>query len=575
MTLLTPSALWLLALLPVVIALHFVRRRRAPRQVPALFLWRRAEAALARRTRFSPTWLLALQLLFITLAALALARPTPTADEARAVAIIIDASASMTARDANGTRLETAKRGAATLMTRASSAALIRAGVNATLQAPIAPPHELSGALSELEAGDHTSDLPEAVRLARAALPGAEVHVFTDHPVSLGDLTLHRVDADEPPENVGITAFGIGYNQAFVAVASSGARPTQSEVELWQGDRRLAAGTVFIPAGAPGSITLPLLDVAGVVEARLIPPPGDALELDDVAYAGAPALRVTTSDASGPLLRALSAVPRTQVSVMRGATAERPADLRVVTGVDPDALPPGNHLLLPPEANEPRYVVIADHDRAHPLMRFVDPRDAVVGLAESFGGWEDPEQEWRVLARARDLTPLLRVRRDEAGLTLQFAFHPSQSDLVLRPAFPALIKNLLQELGDRSGIRLGEALPGGVEPILTPGVYELRADNGEQAGGATLVHASLLSEAESRLAGAQPITRPAAGAEANRIAGAEEAPALPATEVGSARSDRESGAPPAAATWLLLLAALTLTAEWLLHPLATTRQLVG
>ena len=75
MTLLAPAALWLLALLPVVVALHYLRARRRRYDVPALFLWRRAQTAVARRRRFSPTWLLAAQLLFVALAALALARP--------------------------------------------------------------------------------------------------------------------------------------------------------------------------------------------------------------------------------------------------------------------------------------------------------------------------------------------------------------------------------------------------------------------------------------------------------------------------------------------------------------------
>src|SRR5690606_14585960 len=240
----------------------------------------------------------------------------------------------------------------------------------------------------------------------------AEVHVFTDRDAGLGAATLHRVGG--PVDNVGISAFDVGVGQAFVAVVASGARPAEVEVSLWQGERELARGTVLVPSGGSGSVTFPLGDVSGVVEARLTPPPGDALALDDVAFAGRRALSVVSNDDHAPLLRALTAVPLTQVGVATDAAFRPGADLKVLRRASPEGLPPGNYLLFPPPAAEPDFRLVRDWDRVGPLTRFVDLRDVVVGLDPSAEAWD--EEGWRVLARTADLTPVMRARQDENGL---------------------------------------------------------------------------------------------------------------------------------------------------------------
>jgi len=565
---LTPSALWLLALLPVVVALHYLRARRRRYEVPALFLWRRAQSALARRRRFSPTWLLLAQLLFVTLAAVALARPVLTGGERPDRVLIVDTSASMAALDGGSTRIARAVDGARQLLGGVGRVALIRAGLDARLVAPLdTDAGELAAALASLRAGDAGGDLSRAMELATTLLPGAEIHVFTDHDARLGAAQVHRVDdAAQSLENVGISAFEIGVGQAFVGVVASGARPAQVDVELRQGETQLARATVLVPGGGTGSVTFPLTDVSGVVEARLVPPPGDALALDDVAYAGSRALQVVSNDAYEPLMRALMAVPLTSVSTAPDAAFRPNADLKVVSRESAEDLPPGNYLLFPPRAAEPEYQLISDWNRADPLMRFVDLRDVVVGLNPERPAWD--EAGWRVLARTADLTPVVRVREDGTGVTVQLAFHPAQSDVVLRPAFPALVANLLGRPDTTVRVRLGEPLPGGAEPVLEPGPYTVPAAEGPAAP----VYASLLAPEESRL----PVTSPQAPLEA-AVSATTAAP----ESAGAAGEERglsgflRSGGPTTLATVLLTLALLALLAEWLLFSGGKARRLVG
>ncbi len=577
MTFLAPQALWLLALLPVVVVLHFLRARRRERAVTALFLWRRAHANVARRRRFSPSWLLALQLAFVAMAVLALARPHAAAGEDKALVIVLDASASMTARSGEGTRFDLAKAAARDRLAGAARVALVRAGASPRLLAPLdASQADLLAALEGLRAGDSAEDLLGAVDLGRSLLPGAEVEVITDHQAELGQAEV--VVVGEPVENVGISAFDVGVGQAFIAVVASGRAPAEVTVGLFNQGSELARSTLLVPSGSSGSITFPLLDdenaPLGILEARILSPTPDALPLDDVAYAGRRVLTVVTDDFYAPLLRALQSAPG--VTVFGAADAvRRPADLRVVTAALPPgptgvgALPPGDYILFPPPADAPEYHLVRDFDRASPIMRFVDLNEALVGINKAAPSWTGSEADgWRVLARADDLTPLLRMRRTAAGSVLQFGFHPSQSDVVLRPAFPALVANWVAALDSTPRLRLGETIPGQTTAVLEPGVYLVSSGElldlqsgalvGTTGRSEPVALVSLLSADESRLPTGAPTTVPGTGttAEADRIGAG----------TGATREVAHAYAAPSALVVLLVVAALAaLTAEWWLY----------
>lgn len=570
-----PQYLWLLGLLPLVVLLHYLRTRRRRQAVAGLFLWRRAQQAVVRRRRFSPTWLLVLQLAFAALAALALARPFVGSPEPPQVAVIIDASASMAAR-ASGElddvrRIDEAVGIARRLLAGAGRVALIRAGLDATLLTPLdADANQRSAALDALRAGDAHAEISRALDLAAALLPGAELHVITDQELRLGQAALHRVG--ESVVNAGISALDIGIGQVYVGIVGSGGRPLEVPVTLSQAGAPLASGTVLVPVSGAGSITFPLSDVAGVIEARITPPAGDALDLDDVAFAGAESVTIVSDDSYGPLIRALTAVPNAEASFSVGARLLS-ADLRVLRGSDASELLPGAHLLFAPPAQEPRFAVVRDWDRAHPLMRFVDLRDLVVGLGPVDQAWAN-EPGWQVLARTSELEPVLRAREVEGAWQVQAAFHPSQSDLVLRSAFPTLIANVVAAVETTARVRLGEALPGpplDAEPedaggvVLSPGVRRVRTTVGGVASELTVV-ASLLSASESRLELTPQAGLGAAGAGTGAaVAAAQDASAEAAAE----REDQQSAeraqraAPSRLAIALLGLALLALVAEWL------------
>src|SRR6266480_1806883 len=114
MSFLAPAAAALALTLPAIVALYFLRIRRPTRVVPALHLWpdqiRDRQANVPwQRLRFS--WLLLLQLLAAAVLVAAAVQPAlpATAGLASHSIVLLDASASMQAKDVAPSRFELAR----------------------------------------------------------------------------------------------------------------------------------------------------------------------------------------------------------------------------------------------------------------------------------------------------------------------------------------------------------------------------------------------------------------------------------------------------------------------------------
>ncbi len=541
-----PAFLALLATLPLVVWWHVTRLRHRPRQVAALFLWEQALRDAARRRRWRPTWSLLLQLLAVAAAALALAQPSVNWQGPPDLVIALDAGARMRAVDPEGERAARARQAALELAERAGAVAVVRVGSVPELALGFTRDRgALRAALEAFEAGDADVDVERGLDLARSVADGREVAWVSDDPGPPAP-GITRVDVAGSGRNVGIAAFDLGIQQAFVGVVSDHPRPVSVGVVLERLDGSLVASTeLLVPAGGRASATFPVDVVGEIVRARLdLGPLADALTLDDVAYAGRRALRVVMDQDEPALRRALGAVPGVEVQVT-GAARFVAADLRVLTGVAPDGLRPGDHLLLPAPAAEPEARRVADWDRAHPLMRFVDLRETVVGLGPSTGGATGPatapalpwatdvatleSEGWTVLARTGDLRPVLALRERDGVRAFAFGAHPSQTDLVLRAAFPTLVANLVELFRGSGRAPLGVRADDGAR-VTEPGLARV---------GGREVTVSLLDETQSRLPGPQPDDRE--------------------TNAGAPlRVER----PTPLAWWLVAIAALALLIEW-------------
>src|SRR5881227_4445364 len=110
MTFLAPAAVLALTI-PAIIALYFLKIRRPTRIVPALHLWPnqiRDRQANVPWQRLRPSWLLFLQLLAAAVLVAAAVQPAlpATAGLAAHSIVLLDASASMQAKDVAPSRFE-------------------------------------------------------------------------------------------------------------------------------------------------------------------------------------------------------------------------------------------------------------------------------------------------------------------------------------------------------------------------------------------------------------------------------------------------------------------------------------
>jgi Aerotolerance regulator N-terminal/von Willebrand factor type A domain len=482
-----PAFLLGLLFVPVVLWLHFVRRAQRERRVNALWLWTN-EVSTAQRARFMPNVLLALQLIGIIAASVGAAGPRLEL-LGRDLVIILDASASMTAADMGldvqpVSRLSMATRDAGKLFGTARKILIVRAGLTASVLAgPSSDRNEIRAALERIQAGDSSSDLAGALRLARSLAPNADLHLFTSigltnpgPPKSFGG-TLHTIRGNG--ENIGITAFALRGTQAFVALESNLQAPRNATVRLERDGTVVARNTVRVPAGTRAT-WLPKIKIEpGEYKASLENTSDserlDALELDDNAFAVIGAGRVLIAPPQDDVSRAVVSVPGVRaVAQNLPPNSSTGWSTIVLVGRIPKRLPPGNYLIFAPPEPKARLESITSWDASAPELRFAS-LDGVQARISSQTAPEIADGGWTVLARAGQ-KPFIS-RGDGPGVRAVYvASDPSDSDLRFRPAFPVMVFNILSNYLNVPAKALGSRLPSPDPSVevraVEPGLFE-------------------------------------------------------------------------------------------------------
>lgn len=188
MTFLSPmAAVWgAAATLPVLLALYMLKLRRRPVTVSTILFWPRARRDVQVNVPLRlvrPSWLLALHLAVLACLLAAMARPVVSGGPAPGsrVVLVIDRSASMSARDLPGgpSRLDAARsaaREAARAITRSGgSAAVVGFAAEASAMTGFTSSRAaLEDAIGSIEPTDQPADLGAALRLAASLAPSVE-----------------------------------------------------------------------------------------------------------------------------------------------------------------------------------------------------------------------------------------------------------------------------------------------------------------------------------------------------------------------------------------------------------------
>lgn len=574
MSFLAPTMLALAALALPIIVLYMLRLRRRDVPVSSTLLWQRLtrdREANAPWQRLRRSLLLFLQLLILAALVIALARPYLPAPGVAAgtVALLLDASASMSAADMPGgsTRFEAAQDEARALISSLANGDVMTVIAVGPTPLVLTPPTSdrtaLRDAVTRARPTSAPADWEAALALAGASVAGREdasIVILSDGglPADLPALPaeVRYVPVGREAHNLAISALALrpaaDAPQAFAAVTNYGSEDADAILSVEADGALLRAERLSVPAGETVNLTLTDLppDVS-VIRAALTPPadggPRDVLALDDAAYAvyappaGGRVLLVT--EGSLFLEQVLAALPG--VEAFRAAPGDLPAgpyDLYIFDGWLPQELPEASLLILnPPQSSElfvvgetfsdTRFLRQADD----PILAFVDFSQVAIREARRVQttGWA------RALVEAEG-GPLLLAGSVGARRAAILTFDLHASDLPLRIEFPILMANLLgwyapaQVVDAPDGLRPGDPVtihpqattteyritlpdgsvqlyPVGAEPLAfaatdQPGVYTVELLSGAAVTATGAFAVNLFAPAESAIAPRETIT---------------------------------------------------------------------
>ncbi len=455
MSFLSPSGLWWLTAIPLVVLLYWLRPRRVSVVVPSLVLWRRSLREQVRQRplrRFERNVLLLVQVFAVAAAALSLARPQRSTAGAVDVVVVLDVGLRMQATDVRPSRFEAARGAALKLLDGLRG---VRVGVVAAARSPrVIQPLTTSrsdavAAVRALRPTDGPSDLEAAVAVAKSMSPSAAVYVFSDRPVSGAHSSVFGGSLEDVAIT-GVVASPLPGDRMRVTVTVRNGTPVVRwvPVTVLVEDQPAARLAARVQPGQQTSVaaTVP----AGLwAEARIVP--HDALPVTDRFVAlgtRLPRPRVLWVGPPDPFLeaglRAVAGEPDRQETPDPRVWGR--FDVVVVHRVRA-ALPPGNYVLvasvptnLPVRAvGTVREDVVRFQSRTHPLLRFVDLTGSRVTRA-----WPVQPHAGEVLAEGE--APLLWAYEAEGLRAVLLPFSPSDSELALRPEFPILLANVVDWL---------------------------------------------------------------------------------------------------------------------------------
>ena len=248
MQFLNPAAFYLLGVIPIVVALHFLKLRRHTRLVPSIMLWRSTDEdrrANVPFQRLRNLLLPLLQVLFLLLLTCSIARPAlrkPSFMPGKAI-LIVDNSASMLSTEMEGTRLTLAKQEAQKYIKEVSaSGGMMLMTTNAPgtyiQQAFTTDTEKLHRAIENIVSTHTPRNLRPVFDAATryAESPQDKVAFISDTFENLPDISLpvHKIGVGEKADNVGIIRFSVEVvgNRYEVLVAIQNFTGTSKEFDV-------------------------------------------------------------------------------------------------------------------------------------------------------------------------------------------------------------------------------------------------------------------------------------------------------------------------------------------------------
>lgn len=525
---------------PLIVLLYFLKLRRTPLEVPSTYLWLKTIEDLHVNSiwqRLRNNLLLWMQLLSILLLMVAVLRPGCQGEQlvGERFIFVIDQSASMSATDSQdgSTRLERAKQQALSLIDRMKkddAGMVISFSDRAIVQQSYTRNQSLlKRKVKDIQQTERRTDLNEAMKAASGlANPGRtsdrtsgiDVQVadaleatmfllsdgaFKEIPkFSLGNLTpeYRPIGANDPPPNVGITAFSINDQlevgeqvQVFARLQNSGMSDVSVNLELYVNNQlRDAKANIKVPGQGSAGLNFDLTDLmVGLEQPTPIQLKIENLDVypqDNVAYCVLNPPRLVKALVVSDDNRYLELVMNTERiaklaqvqfeprSYLKDKTyLERATlgyyDLIVYDQCSPESAPACNAVYwaaIPRNGDwkttkNQEVTPISDVDSSHPLMYAVTLGDVNILDSQVLAG---PQGSIALVESPKGPIMMIGTREGFEELVIGFALLASSStgesfnntDWPRKLSFPLFVQNLLTYLG--GGSRLSAAR--GVSP---------------------------------------------------------------------------------------------------------------
>ena len=500
------------ATLATVVFLYWLKPPPQRVVVPSTMLWNRLLKEKRRNTLLDRLrWLISLMIaLTIGLSvAAAMGRPelSSLGRDVRNITVVIDNSATMSTRTADGfTRWEHAVAHAGQLLRQGSAGGRFLI-LDTSGQAPPEEPGDRRSAL-EVLAGLTVSlggepefpDLPE----------GESEIFFVSDGVMVGEAPPEAtlISVFEPAHNVGITAFEVAAlpseptrYHAFVQMKNASSVAKQITLRLSGGTEGGIRDTLTLRAGETRSRSIDLSSFGRGPVRAAVTTDSDAFPADDYAYGFLP-IRTQTrvllfTRGNVYLENVLADEPRLSLDVMSPAQYDPQvsADVYIFDRFAPPEAPRGPALLfLPPDVEWlTRTLAVVEAPEvpgwnpAHPVLRFVALEDLRIDRAarvalpaegesrpQSSGGEVGREPATEVVVGNRLLPLVLVSEQPERIVRVSFALE--DSNFPLQPGFPIFLANTLGWLMDEQ-VALARS-PGRVEvPLPMAAVTDLEGSD--------------------------------------------------------------------------------------------------
>ena len=472
--------------------------------VSSTLLWQkllRDREANAPWQKLRRNLLLILQLIILAALVFALARPFLPVPSiiSGSVVVLLDASASMQATDIEPTRFEAAKAEVAELindLSGSSQMTLIKVGQTPTVLAAATNDRtQLQRALEDAQPDPAAATWNAAFALATGAAQGfrdARIVIVSDGglPSDLPPLPVESVylPIGESGENLAITALATRETeegvQLFASVKNEGVLDRETLLNIDLDGTLFDSRRLTVPAGSSINTTWDLPPDTATIEAHLSDNEGDALPLDDVAWAvhegGISNRTLLVTEGNLFLEQVFTVLPGVEAfkvppdsDLLEPEAEEFDYDLVIFDGVPlPDPPPATDMLIINPQTGGEAGLftvsgafsnTVTTRLEESPLLQFVDWNEVDVRQAKLVSA------PWAQTLVQAEGGPLVQIGEQNGHRIALLTFDLRDSDLPLQIAFPILMANITGWLSPGRAFDAPTGLQPGDPVAVVPG----------------------------------------------------------------------------------------------------------